>query len=152
VNPPSKGNQKAAKRFNIANVLWFCGYLIAMTCVVLWMLEKRDEVRLQRADSQALADWQTWRESVREQQLQELPEDRGPVERTVPKSKVPPHFVLLENHFITMLVSALVAGTALFALLVFSVKGTLARVELAGDTEGGGDDDPQNSGTGTNSR
>lgn len=121
------------KRFKNANVIWFVAYLAVITGIVLWMFHTRARVRAQFSDQQVQADWQTWRDDVREQQAPQDAENPPPVARRVPKSVVPPLFVLMEDYFVTLLVSAVLAGTILFGLLIFTIRGALARVELPQD-------------------
>ena len=118
------------KRLNWANTIWMVAYLVVIIYVVMWMFRTREDLRFQNADRQTRSDWQTWRDDVRDQQSTKAAEQPGHVERKVPKSVVPPVFVLMENHFVTMLISAVIAASLLFGLLVFSVKGVLARAAL----------------------
>lgn len=111
-------------------------YLVVMAYVVLWMFGVREELRVQNAGDPSQVNWETWRDDVRQQQSKDSPTERGPVARKVPKSTVPPIYVLMDEHFVTMLIAALTAGSFLFALLVFAVKGVVTRVELPADSTG----------------
>jgi len=129
----TKKTPKRTWRISGINLIWLAAYAAVMTCIVLGMFHYRAKIQSQLADPQKRAEWEAWREDVRDQQEVESPEERGPVERRVPKSTIPPMFVLMNENFMTLLVAAVVAGSLLFGLLVFAVKGVVSRVELPHD-------------------
>ena len=102
---------------------WIVGYA-AMSCVIVWlMVAARDRAIQQLSTPQSLAQWQAWREDVRQQQT-----ERGPVQRRVPKSSEPPALVLMRDYFAVSLVGALLFSTALYGVIAWLVTGMMSRV------------------------
>jgi hypothetical protein len=95
------------------------GYVTILIAVVFAMVKSRDWALAQLSTSESIADWQTWRNDVEQQQTKP-----GPVVRRTPKSTEPPALVLMRDHFAVSTASALVFSSALywvFAWLVFGV-------------------------------
>jgi hypothetical protein len=99
---------------------WIAGY-VALTAIVLWsMFAARDGVIARLSMPQSVAQWQAWRDAVRQQQA-----NPGPVERRVPKSGEPPALVLMRDYFGVSLLGAFVFSTALYWVVAWFVSGML---------------------------
>ncbi|REJ91490.1 MAG: hypothetical protein DWQ35_14185 [Planctomycetota bacterium] len=117
-------------RLNPLNLLLLFAYLATVSLVAWGVYRYREEARRGLASPQVQEKWQDWVDDVRTQQATEEPSDRGPVARRVPRSPIPPIYVLMEDHFVKMLISAIVTASVLFGLLVFAIRGALAPVKL----------------------
>jgi phytoene dehydrogenase-like protein len=101
------------------NFAWLVVYLAAMAAVVFG---------LNYARTQALANFdnddaqQAWDEFRTEMQRQTASEDAS-VLRRVPGESAPPTLRLLRDHFETTLGIALLLSSALFATLMFMIRG-----------------------------
>ncbi|MCI0332913.1 MAG: hypothetical protein L0228_06785 [Planctomycetes bacterium] len=101
---------------------WTIAYSVLIVGVVLAMLKTRDWTVSQLASPKSVADWQAWREEVRQQH------DRpGPVQRRVPKSSEPPALVMMRDHFAVSLVGAALFSSALYWVFVWFVSGVISR-------------------------
>lgn len=113
--------KSSARIFRRGNLLWLAAYALVMAAVVAAMLELR-RVALATLDMpKARAQWQAWREA---------PPNRRtdlPVKRHPPSSDEPPALVLMRDYFGVMMSAALVFGSLLFAMIMFSVRGVLWR-------------------------
>ena len=103
------------------NALWLIAYLAAMIALVWYLVHLRSDQIARLSNSAARQDWQTWREAARQQTG-----EQGPVQRKLPSSVEPPALVFLRDHFPVVVAAGLVFGSALFALLLFTVYGTLS--------------------------
>ena len=113
--------KSSARIFRRGNLLWLAAYVVVMTAVVLGTLQLR-RVTLRTMDApDARADWQAWRDAPPNQRT-DLPVKRHP-----PSSDEPPALVLLRDYFGVMMSAALVFGSLLFAMIMFSVRGVLWR-------------------------
>jgi hypothetical protein len=90
---------------------WLIGYVAVLVAVMIATFKTREWALEELATSKSLADWQTWRDDVRQQQGRP-----GPVERRVPKSSEPPALVMMRDHFVVSL-----TGTVLFSTLLYWV-------------------------------
>ena len=99
-----------------ANLVWFALYLAAMAIIVWQLVRIRDRQLAGSHDPQAQADWDAWRTAAAAQAG-----SGGTVERRGPKTAEPPLRVLMRDHFGSMIFGGLLAGTALFGLLMFLV-------------------------------
>ena len=102
-------------------VLWLAGYLLFLAAIVLGVFQARDRVLKVFGTPQVAAEWDEWREAVRQQA------DRGPVRRRPPKSPEPPALVLMRDHFAVVMAAAVVFGSLLFATFAIAVRGVFAR-------------------------
>ncbi|MCE9544850.1 MAG: hypothetical protein K8T25_04935 [Planctomycetia bacterium] len=105
-----------------ATWLWGGVYLLAMVLVVVTLLNLRRDTLDSMDNAQARHAWALHRADAKAHSGRE-----GPVQRQVPPSVEPPALVLMRDYFGIMLAAALVFSTALFAMLVLVVKGTLWR-------------------------
>ena len=94
------------------------GFAVLVVAVVAAMFKTRDWAFTQLATPQSVADWQEWREDVRQEQVQP-----GPVQRRVPKSSEPPALVMMRDHFTVSLFAALLFSTLLYWVLAWFVMG-----------------------------
>jgi hypothetical protein len=108
-----------ARRLSIADLLWLTLLLAMLAAVAGGMFHVRDSV-LQSADAESQQDWEKWREAVKEGQ-----DDKGPVQRRVPKSQEPPALVLLRDHFAVCLTIALVLSLVLFGTFIIFARGVM---------------------------
>ena len=68
----------------------------------------------------AQAEWQMWRQSVRDEAG-----SGGSVQRRVPESEEPPIVVLMQKYFGVCLAAAVVFSSALFGVMAFTLDGVL---------------------------
>jgi len=99
---------------------WFIAYAALVAAVVAATLKTRDWAIEQLATPKSLADWQTWRDDVQQQQGQS-----GPVQRRVPKSNEPPALVMMRDHFAVSLFAAVLFSTMLFWVFAWFVMGVM---------------------------
>ena len=95
---------------------WLSGYVVVLIAVIGSMLWQRHVVL---ADS-STADWEVWREDVRQQTS-----NLGPVERKVPKSIEPPALVLMRDYFVVSIVGATFFSSLLYWIGAWFVTGAL---------------------------
>jgi hypothetical protein len=108
-----------------ANWLWWWagGYVIVMGAVVGSMIWERHSVLTEMSTPSSLANWEVWREDVRQQQG-----NPGPVERRVPKSDEPPALVLMRDYFAVSMVGATFFTSLLYWIGAWFVTGALGGV------------------------
>jgi hypothetical protein len=94
------------------------GYCALMTVVVVAMVLARERALTQLSTPKSTADWEHWRDDVRQQQI-----EPGPVRRSVPKSSEPPALVLMRDYFAVSLIGAVVFSTALYWVMAWFVTG-----------------------------
>jgi hypothetical protein len=100
--------------------VWIVGYAV-MTVTVVWtMFAARDRALEQLSTAQSVAQWQAWREDVRQQQTQP-----SSVQLRVPKSSEPPALVLMRDHFAVSMFGAVLFSTALYWVLAWFISGIL---------------------------
>lgn len=107
----------------VHNLLWFLAYLAVIAMVVVLLVRGRNRLLPQLAQPDARADWQSWRDDVKNSQ------DTGPVRRRVPKSSEPPLLVLLRDYFGTCLTAAIFFTSLLFAVTMIFVRGAVSAGE-----------------------
>jgi hypothetical protein len=95
---------------------WAIGYAVLLGAVVMGTFKIRDWAFSQLATPKSVADWREWRDDVR--QLQDQP---GPVQRRVPKSSEPPALVMMRDHFAVSLLAAVLFSTMLYWVLAWFV-------------------------------
>ncbi len=101
---------------------WMIGYATLMLVVLVTMYRVRDWAITQLASPKSVADWQEWREDVRQQHDQP-----GPVQRRVPKSSEPPALVMMRDHFTVSLLGAVLFSSALYWVFVWFVSAVISR-------------------------
>jgi len=99
---------------------WMIGFAVLIVAVIAAMYETRDWALAQLSTPESVADWQAWREDVRQQQDQ-----RGPVQRRVPKSSEPPALVIMRDHFAVSLLAAVLFSTLLYWVFAWFVMGIM---------------------------
>ena len=92
---------------------WAIGYALLLGAVVAGTFKTRDW-----AFEQLAADWEEWRDDVRQQQVQP-----SPVQRRVPQSSEPPALVMMRDHFVVSLFAAVVFSTMLYWVSAWFVIG-----------------------------
>ncbi len=103
----------------IRGVLWLVAYVALIAAVIVSLVDARNHTLSQMDTPQAKAEWETWRQAVRDQ-----PES-APVKRQVPKSSEPPLIVLLRDYFGVCLAAAVLFSSLLFGVIAFMVRGVL---------------------------
>jgi hypothetical protein len=93
---------------------------VVLVAVVVATFRSRDLALERLSTSKSLADWQTWRDEVQQQQGL-----RGPVERRVPKSSEPPALVMMRDHFVVSLTGAVLFSTMLYWVFAWFVMGVM---------------------------
>jgi len=101
--------------------IWAALYVV-LTAGILWGLDSVRHRQVSGTDeSQARADWEAWRESVR----------RGnetatqPVQRRVPTTDELPATIRLRDHFGAVLTGILLVWTAFFGFLAMVITGVM---------------------------
>jgi hypothetical protein len=97
---------------------WIVGYAVLISTVVGTMFWLRQSAVADLSSPKSIADWQAWREDVREQQT-----NRGPVERRVPKSFEPPELVLMRDYFKVLMLGAILFSSMLYWVMAWFVTG-----------------------------
>ena len=101
---------------------WICGFAYAL-CLggVVWsMFAARDWALAEMSSDESVAEWETWREEVLDEQT-----NPSPVQRRVPQSTEPPALVLMRDHFGVSLAGAVLFSTLLYWVIAWFVLGTL---------------------------
>ena len=111
------------------------GYVVSSLAAVVgdmfWCGDRSSPICRPRSRS---ADWQAWREDVRQQQT-----NPGPVKRRVPKSDEPPALVLMRDYFAVLMVGAVLFSSLLYWIMAWFVTGILRQriaIELAARLDG----------------
>ena len=100
---------------------WLVGYA-ALSGVVVWsMFAARDQAIQELSTPQSVAQWQAWRDDVRQQQT-----EPAPVQRRVPRSAEPPALVLMRDYFAVSIFGAVLFSTALYWVIAWFVTGMLS--------------------------
>ncbi len=107
----------------IGGVIWLLAYVALIAAVIVSLVDARNHTLSQMDTPQVQAEWETWRQAVRDQ-----PES-APVKRRVPKSSEPPLVVLLRDYFGVCLAAAVVFSSLLFGVISFMVRGVLRSEE-----------------------
>lgn len=110
----------AMPRWTWQNGVWLAVYLGWMAFVVVYLLQFRQQQIEQLDTVKSQQDWQAWRNDP-------VQNSAGPVQRRPPTSAEPPALVLLRDHFTVVMAAAIVFGTALYVMLMFSARGTFSR-------------------------
>jgi hypothetical protein len=97
---------------------WIMGYVVLLGIVIGTMFWMRQSAVADLSSPKSISDWQTWREGVREQQM-----NRGPVERRVPTSDEPPELVLMRDYFMVLVVGAVLFSSMLYWVTAWFVTG-----------------------------
>lgn len=100
-------------RLNLT-LLWGTCY-VAMVVAVVWSLFSAQRWAVaELSTTEAMAEWQTWREDVEQRQ-----------DRRVPKSDEPPGLVLMRDYFAVCLVGSLLFTSILYWIIAWFVTGML---------------------------
>src|SRR6188474_2455131 len=100
--------------------LWLACYVVLLVCVIGAMLWVRQSVLTEYAKPESIADWQSWRKDVIEDQT-----SPGPVERRVPKSLEPPALVLMRDYIAVSIIGATFFTSILYWIGAWFVTGVL---------------------------
>ena len=103
---------------------WIIGYTAMLGAVTLSMIVARGRAIERLSTPQSIAEWQAWREGVRQQQA-----EPGPVQRRVPKSIEPPALVLMRDYFAVTLFGAMLFSTALYWVIAWFVSGIMTEAK-----------------------
>ena len=98
------------------NLIWLAAYLVIVIGIVIGLLAVRDWALKTYGPEEA--NWQEWRAET-----EKLAKGEGPVLRRAAKSAKPPAIVLMKDYFAVCLVGAIVICSALFATLMFMIRG-----------------------------
>jgi hypothetical protein len=97
-------------------------YVVLVIAILAAMFKARVAVIDHLGTPNSLADWETWREDVRQQK------DRSaPVERRIPKSPEPPALVMMRDHFAVSLTGILLFSSMLYWVLAWFIMGILSQ-------------------------
>ena len=107
-------------RPRIRVAVWMIAYVAVIGTVVGSVLSARQRALDELSTPEAQADWETWRQSVRDEALSD-----APVRRRVPGSGEPPLVVLMRDHFGVCMAAAVVISSALFGVIAFTLGGVL---------------------------
>jgi hypothetical protein len=102
--------------------LFVLTYVAAMVGIVVLAWQTRQSVLAQLDNPAARAQWQEWKQ---DEEARAAAKKDSSAARRPPKSPEPPAVILLRDHFGAILASALVTGSALFAVLYFLLRGAL---------------------------
>ena len=105
---------------NKNNLLWFVLYIACMGLLVFGMFRARAAATATYGTESARQEWESWREEVRQ-----LPPNESPTKRDVPKSDLPPAYVLMRDHFMPCLILAFVLTSALFFTMMLVTRGAM---------------------------
>jgi len=97
-------------------VAWVLGSLFAARA---WALAEL-------STPQAMEQWETWREGVRNQQDQ-----AAPVYHRIPKSPEPPALVLLRDYFAIACIGAVLFCSMLYGVIVWLILGIFQKKSLS---------------------
>jgi hypothetical protein len=111
---------KARKHVGLWWRWWIVGYVVLLGTVFGTMFWMRQSAAADLSSPKSIADWQAWREDVRQQQT-----NGGPVERRVPKSDEPPQLVLMRDYFAVLMVGAVLFSSILYWIMAWFVAGIL---------------------------
>lgn len=103
---------------------WIVGliaYALAIVGIVAFVLQVRSAALREMDTPEARAEWQRWRESKPNQDVD------GPVVRQPPKVAEPPALVLLRDHFAVVMSGAVLFGSLLFCALAMAAWGAFVR-------------------------
>ncbi len=104
--------------------LWFTGlmvgYIALLAAVVGSMFWERHAVLMEFGTPEALANWQSWRGDVQQNQS-----EPGPVQRQVPKSDEPPALVLMRDYFAVSMFGATFFTSILYWIMAWFITGAL---------------------------
>jgi hypothetical protein len=98
--------------------LWIAAYVAMVMTVVVGMFVARANILSEMSTPTATEEWNRWRAAAAEQDG-----THGPVQRTVPKSNVPPLLLLMRDYFPASLVGALLPLSALFWFIAWLIHG-----------------------------
>ena len=100
--------------------IWAILYVLCMGALTWGMFRARESATATYGTEAARQEWETWREDVRQ-----LPPNETPTKRDVPKSDLPPAFVLMRDHFTSCLSLALILTSALFFTMMMVTRGAM---------------------------
>lgn len=103
------------------NFAWLLVYIATMAGVVGGLAVARRQALADFDSPEAQAQWQTFRDSMK--RIADDPE--APIDRRVPKSEEPPTLRLLRDYFGTVVLLAWLLCSALFATLMFMIRGVI---------------------------
>lgn len=109
---------------------WLLAYMVFLTAVIFATFKTREWALEQLATPKSLAEWQSWRNDVRQQQVRP-----GPVQRRVPKSEEPPALVMMRDHFVVSLCGAVLFSTLLYWVCAWFVMGMIKSTKSAAIVE-----------------
>jgi hypothetical protein len=106
---------------------WFAalvaGYIALVTAVVGSMLWQRHAIFHEFGTPEALANWQSWRGDVQQNQS-----EPGPVQRQVPKSTEPPALVLMRDYFTVSMFGAIFFTSILYWIMAWFIAGAFGNI------------------------
>jgi hypothetical protein len=108
------------RSFRLVTILGVVIYLVVAGLLVAWLTHVRNWSFETQTTSQAQSEWQRWKKDAARPATTE-----GSVERRVPVSQEPPLLVLMREHFAMSVVATLFFWTALFAPLIWMLRGVL---------------------------
>ena len=117
----------------ISGWLWclIIGYVALLSAVVGSMFWVRRTALTELSAPESIADWESWREDVREEQT-----NPGPVQRRVPKSDEPPGLVLMRDYFAVSLAGATFFTSILYWIMAWFVTGAMSGSRVSSEPPG----------------
>lgn len=97
---------------------WIAGYVLLLASFVVGLCVLRANVLAAMGTSAAEADWNRWRAEAESQNGA-----AGPVQRSVPKSNVPPLLLLMRDYFPAALVGLVLPVSALYWFIAWLICG-----------------------------
>jgi hypothetical protein len=97
------------------------GYVALVGVLVGGMFALKQSVTTQYSTPESIADWQSWRADVEQQQG-----GSGPVQRRPPKSTEPPALVLMRDYFVVSLAGAVFFPSILYWVVAWFVAGAMS--------------------------
>jgi hypothetical protein len=115
-------------RLQKSGLAWLVAYLATLALVIGLLYQARERVMTTLDTPEAQAEWDEWRDAAEKQSV------TGPVARRKPKSVGPPAVVLMRDYFGIALGASIVLSSALFATIMFMVRGALKNRHTIGQT------------------
>jgi hypothetical protein len=108
-------------RITITNALWLTGYVVLAVVLVIYLMQLRGQTLEEFGTPAAQQEWDSWKSEAKRQMGDDTPVKRGhePLEEQ-------PMLLLMRDHFPVVLGGGLFFGTAIYAVMMFAVRGVLA--------------------------
>lgn len=108
------------------NIVWLAAYAVWIVALLVGLLQARSYTIANLSNTASQAEWQRFKDDARSKSGIDGPVE-GPVQRKVPKPDEPPQLLLMRDYFGTCLAGTLLFGSALFAMIMIAIRGSLAK-------------------------